>query len=46
MMMALSKEEQIKLVLLSGWEGRPGPVVLNFFYISYPFIKQDYQIYP
>jgi len=21
-------------------------VVLNVFYISYPFIKQDYQIYP
>jgi len=21
------------------------PVVLNLFYISYPFIKQDYQIY-
>ena len=23
-----------------------GPVVLNLFYISYPFIRQDYQIYP
>jgi len=22
------------------------PVVLNLFYISYPFIKQDYRIYP
>jgi len=22
------------------------PVVLNLFYISYPFIKQDHQIYP
>jgi len=26
---------------------RPRPVVLNFFfYITYHFIKQDYQIYP
>jgi len=25
---------------------RPRSVVLNLFYISYPFIKQDHQIYP
>ena len=24
----------------------PRPVVLDLFYISYPFIEQDYQIYP
>jgi len=23
----------------------PSPVVPNLFYISYPFVKQDYQIY-
>ena len=22
------------------------PVVLNLFYMSYPFIKEDYKIYP
>jgi len=27
-------------------DSRPRSVVLNLFYISYPFIKQDHQIYP
>jgi len=27
------------------WKHCYGPVLLNLFYISYPFIAQDYQIY-
>jgi len=36
----------ITFAMNSSSESFPRAVILNLFYISYPFIKQDYQIYP